>query len=113
MSQDATHRVVGKYWEYGRDRYEVGDACAPPESALAAHPNRFEPLPDDYHDDDPDDEPVGSVDPMEFTVNELADHVADVDDPEYLEALLDLERASDDRVGAVDAVESRLAEVTE
>lgn len=113
MSHEHTHRVVGKYWEHGDERYEPGDACAPPDSALAHHPDRFEPLPDDYHDEPADDEPVGSVDPMEFTVNELADHVADVDDPEYLEALLDLERASDDRVGAVDAIEERLAEVTE
>lgn len=114
---EPTHRVVGKYWQYGDTRYEPGDVCAPPDSALEHFPNRFEPLedaPEPQDDGEPDDDDrVAVPDVGSMTNDDVEEYVAGQDDPRVLEAMLEDEQAGDDRTGAVEAIASRLDEVTE
>lgn len=125
---EPTHRVVGKGWRYGDTQYEAGDLVAPPESALRVHAPKFEPLGEDVDvpapepDGDESDDPVDEAeadeaeapfDPGEYTIGGLEDALADVESAAELEALRDAEAGGDDRAGAVDAIDARLAEVNE
>ena len=49
--------------------------------------------------------------PEAKTNDDIADRVADIDDPETLQALLNLEEEQQDRTGATDAIEDRLDEL--
>lgn len=53
------------------------------------------------------------TDPTELTVSELEAHVADVDDADELATLREAEKAGDDRVTALEAIDERLDEVGE
>lgn len=57
-----------------------------------------------------DDEPKLMA-PGEFTVSELREYVSDIDDTGALGTLAELEREGKDRTTAVDAIESRIADV--
>ena len=52
-------------------------------------------------------------DPGNHTNDEVAERVADVDDPDTLEALKSLEEQQQDRAGATDAITDRLDELEE
>lgn len=51
------------------------------------------------------------IDPAEYTVQELAAALEDIDEPEALAAIMEAERAGDDRTTAREAVQSRLRAV--
>lgn len=52
-----------------------------------------------------------SIDPSEHTISELEEALEDVDDPDELEAILDAEQEGENRAGAKEAIEERLADV--
>lgn len=52
-------------------------------------------------------------DPGNYTNDEVAERVADIDDPDTLEALKNLEEQQQDRAGATDAIADRLDELEE
>ena len=52
-------------------------------------------------------------DPSNYTNDEVAERVADIDDPETLAALKNLEEQQQDRAGATDAIADRLDELEE
>lgn len=64
-------------------------------------------------DDLDDDAESGTLpfNPADHTNDEIADCVADIDDPATLRALLNLEEEQKDRSGATDAIEERLDEL--
>lgn len=124
--EEPTHRVVGKSYSDGERTYEPGDLIAPSDHTLEVQGARFEPLPedeqpesqagdesDDAEPEDEGDDQVAVPDVGEMTNDEVAEYVADQDDPRVLEAMLEDEQAGDDREGATSAIEDRLAEVTE
>ena len=49
----------------------------------------------------------------DMTNGEVAEHVAGIDDVEELEGLLEVEKANKDRKGAKEAIEDRIADLTE
>lgn len=51
------------------------------------------------------------IDPTEHTVSDLEEVLQDVNDPETLDAILEAERAGDDRTTAREAIENRLTAV--
>jgi electron transfer flavoprotein alpha subunit len=56
---------------------------------------------------------VPELDPSEYTIPELGPAIKEIEDIETLEAILDAERAGDDRTGAVALIESRIEKFTE
>ena len=73
---------------------------------------------DDVHQEDGPPDPAALEDdaesgtlpfnPEDHTNSDIADRVADIDDPATLRALLNLEEEQRDRTGATDAIEERL-----
>jgi len=74
---------------------------------------------DDVHEEDgpPDPDAVDGetgtlpFSPQNYTNDEIAEKVADIDEPAALRALLSLEAEQKDRAGATDAIEDRLDEL--
>ena len=49
-----------------------------------------------------------TLDPAEYTIDELEDRIEEVESPEDLQSILGAERAVEDRTGAKEAIEDRL-----
>lgn len=61
-----------------------------------------------------DDEPApDDLDPSEFTLAELGNHIRKINDVEQLETLLDIESDGKDRKGARDLIENRIDSLTQ
>ena len=107
------HRVTHKRIRRSSDEvYYEGDEFEPTDAELSAFGDRLEPVDDDPDDEeDPPPEDELPFDPADYTNDEVAEEVEDVDDAAELEALLEAEQEDQDRSGATDAIESRLEEV--
>jgi len=56
---------------------------------------------------------VPEIDPTEYDISELGPALQDIEDVDELEAILDAEKAGEDRVGAKTLIESRIEKFTE
>lgn len=89
-----------------------GETFEPTESELRAFGNQIEEVDDDPVPADLDGE-TGTLplNPKGYTIPELEEELTDVDDREELIAVGNLESEQQDRDGALEAVEARIAEL--
>ncbi|MFC6766009.1 hypothetical protein [Natrinema soli] len=113
MTDSITVRVVrNQFWHDGEARTPDSDPFEVEESVAADHPRTLERVDDGGDVDGGSDEADGtSADPGEHTIDELEAKLEDVDDPEVLRELVNLERSQKNRDGALDAIEARLDEL--
>ncbi|AXR80791.1 hypothetical protein [Natrarchaeobaculum sulfurireducens] len=92
---------------------EQGDEFEPTESELKHFSDRIEVVEDADPDesDKADETNAAPIDPSEYTIGELENELADVDDRDALIAVGKLESEQQDRDGALEAVEDRIAEI--
>lgn len=124
MTED-THRVVHKYFQWGREVYEPGDTLTPPEAALRSHPDRFERIADDGESEDAGDEDetpgveagettVDVPDVTDMTVSEIREWASAETDADAVSAALDAEQSRDNpRTTAIDILDGRVNALAE
>lgn len=110
------HQVTHKQIRRGGEVFQKGDEFVPTEAELDAFSDRLEPVggtPDEEEDPPPEETESGTLpfNPQEYTNDGVEEQVAEVDDEDALQALLNLEAEQQDRVGAKEAIEARLNEV--
>lgn len=110
-------RVSGPQFRYDYEWYEQEDELEVSEETLEEYPRRLERVDDVQEEsaeaDEEDGLTIDDLDPHpdDRTISELEERVADVDDVELLETILEAEQEDDPRTGAVDAVQDRLDEL--
>ncbi|WEL29857.1 hypothetical protein [Haloferax volcanii] len=121
-------RVAGSQFRYDREQYIEGDELEVHEGALEKHPRTLERVEDADENvqmstggeadaaDDVDEGGGLTVDdldphPEDLTVVELEERIDDVDDVDLLETIKEAEEETENRTGAIDAVENRLDEL--
>jgi len=118
-------RVARSRFGYNGETYREGDVLEVHEGALESHPNTLERVEDatgvagaggDDGDDDTEGDEEVTIDdldphPSDLTIPDLEERIDDVEDVDLLKTIKDAEKATEDRTGAKDALDDRIAEL--